>query len=502
MDRSAPKPTRPSPSGSSSSVPALVWSSPPVIQRANAPARILPAPPVQVLQPASRILPVPAPHASRPQAAQPQKNPAAPRTHAPQAPRTVPLPQAPPRPAVQPGGRPSPIAQPKMQAAPPIPAPRSPAAHVVQQKAAIAPPSTVPRQAPASTQTSRPPSTLQAKTARDAGRSGVIQRYNIGTIYNRYIKTVAEAVKPEEAILSDAQIVHDTLNNREKADIYFGFTDRWVQDRVKTMGVSPMRALASIVGGHVEGGGDSPTKLSKLFEVTAGEFPFLETANKLRNRPFHDVSAGLHHGEYEHSMQLHFVSDMYKYPNLYGTTGLRKSYQELIGAMLNSKHVIQTPEGDQLSFWSLVMDIQGGFIKGKKNKGKDGVRFLFEEEEDPYASTLGTSATLMHYGFGVGNKQVAFESSAIKHGELAHRYPHIAEAVHNRGLKRTSEATKERPFPHYKHTDFGPEPKLERRQQAQERVRSFKPPSYTPIEWEVRPQGIKDVGSVRKDVLR
>jgi hypothetical protein len=183
-----------------------------------------------------------------------------------------------------------------MRAAPPIPAPRSPAAHVVQQKAAIAPRQAVVRgqQVPAPTatagRTSRPPGALQAKTA---GRPGVIQRYNIGTIYERYLEQVKENVSPGKAILHDAQIVHDTLNNREKADIYFGFTNRWVKDRVETMGVTPMRALASIVGGHVEGNEGYPTKLSKLFEVTTGEFPFLATANKLKNRPFHDVSAGL-----------------------------------------------------------------------------------------------------------------------------------------------------------------------------------------------------------------
>ncbi len=497
MDRSVPKPTRPSPAGSSGSAPALVWSSPPVIQRATAPARILPAPPVQVLRPASRILPVPAPHASRPQAAQPQRNPAAPRVHAPQAPRTVPLPQTPSRPAVQPGGRPSPIAQPKMQAAPPIPAPRSPAAHVVQQKAAIAPSPTAPRQAPASPQTSRPAGALQAKTARDVGRSGVIQRYNIGTIYSRYVEKLGKDITPHPAILHDAQIVHDTLNNPAKADIYFGFTNRWVKDRVETMGVSPMRALASIVGGHVEGGGDSPTKLSKLFEVTTGEIPFLETANKLRNRPFHDVSAGLHHGEYEHSMQLHFVSDMYQYRYLYGTTGLQTSYQALIGAMLNPAYVITTPEMDQLSLWSLVMDIQGGFITGRKK----GVRFLYKEEEegDPYAGTFGTSATLMHYGFGVGKPLGAYKS--MGHGELAKRYPYIAEAVHNRGLKRTGEATEERPFPKYRHTSFELGHKEERRQQAQKIVHSFDPESYAPRKWEIRPQGLKRIGSLRENVL-
>jgi hypothetical protein len=197
-------------------------------------------------------------------------------------------------------------------------------------------------------------------------------------------------------------------------------------------------------------------------------------------------------------MQLHFVSDMYQYPYLYGTTGLQTSYQTLIGAMLNSDYVITTPEKDQLSLWSLVMDIQGGFIKGKKNKGKEGVRFLFgEEEDDPYAGTFGTSATLMHYGFGWGGKQEVFESSRLKHGELAHHYPYIAEAVHNRGLKREAESFGPGPFKSYKHTDLD---KSAIKEKAQITVKSFS--DYTPVHWDVRPQRIKDdVGSVRKDVL-
>ncbi len=489
MDRPASKPARPFPAGTSSPAPALVWPGSPVIQRATAPPRILPAPPIQVLQPASRILPVPAPHTSRPQAVQLQGNPAAPRAHVPQAPRTVPLPP------VQPGGRPSPIAQPKMRAAPPIPAPRSPAAHVVQQKAAIAPQRTVARgpQAPATAaRTSRPPGALQAKTA---GRPRVIQCYNIGLIYERYLEKVKENVLPDKKILSDAQIVHDTLNNREKSDIYFKFTNEWVKDRVKTMGVTPMRALASIVGGHVEGGEGYPIKLSKLFEVTSGEIPFLETAKKLKNRPFHDVSAGLHHGEYEHAMQLHFVSDMYQYKYLYGTTGLQTSYQALIGAMLNPAYAI-TLEGADLSFWSLVMDIQGKFIR--VNEG--GVRSLLEEE-DPYAKIFGTSATLMHYGFGVGKSLNSYKS--MEHGELAKHYPYIAEAVHYRDLKRTNEATEERPFPlyKYKHKVFEISDKEEIRQKAQDRVNSFYPISYEPLKWKVSKSGSKKVGELRENVF-
>jgi hypothetical protein len=174
--------------------------------------------------------------------------------------------------------------------------------------------------------------------------------------------------------------------------------------------------------------------------------------------------------------------------------------------MLNSKHVIQTPEGDQLSFWSLVMDIQGGFIKGKKNKGKEGVRFLFKEGEDPYTETFGTSATLMHYGFGWVPKdkrekekeyveQQGYKS--MKFGELANRYPYIAEAVINRGLKREEESFGSGPFKSYKHMKLDKESIKEK---AQVRVKYFS--GYTPEHWDVRtPDVNKPIGNVRKDLL-
>ena len=253
-----------------------------------------------------------------------------------------------------------------------------------------------------------------------------------------------------------------------------------------------MRALRVIINKLEKG-----KKLPKLFEVTPDTENFLKTVSPVEG-PFHDVSAGKFHGEYEHALQVGFIKDLYEYKHLYGSTKLNKPFSEMWKAMYNPEYEVTTEEGITLSLWDLVLDIRGSFV----SKGKGGVRDLLkrgdgEEEGDPYKGTLGTSATVLHNLFGAyGEEEAYLAQTELSKGDLAKQYPHIAEAILNRHLKRVSETTTEG----FVFNPLSEEEKQERKQKARDIVKTYG--GELPHDWEPRasrkPPGLK--GKPRENV--
>jgi hypothetical protein len=327
----------------------------------------------------------------------------------------------------------------------------------------------------------------------------VVQRYDIKKVYTR----IKEAV-PADDVLADLQIIHNTLNNKSPKGPfmqYLQFLNEQIERRGKTYGWTPMESLALSLGPV------GKWKHSKIFE-SASEAGILGHIKTTDGR-FHDVSAGLHHGEYEHALQTDFIRNMYKYRHLYGGTGLSTSYDAVLGAMTDVKYMVSV-NGRLLSLWDIVMDIQGGFISNPGKRMEQGINPLFREEEgDQYKKEeeriFGTSATVLHYAFGAGTDvSLGKTYPGVEKGELAVEFPYLAEAIWNRAAKRTDEEIGKFPKQSYKTVGFSGSQKLERRTKIQNSLGLLTSgkKNYTPIEWRLKESTKASESSpVRKNVF-
>lgn len=293
-----------------------------------------------------------------------------------------------------------------------------------------------------------------------------LQLYNIGEVYDKYEergKLQEDYQRPEKGALHDLQIIHETLNDKGSVNQYFAQVDNYINLEVSYNNVTPMAALSQKLRKDL-----GVTKILRLYETVPSDTGFVKLLGESSTEEpalFQDISAGLFHGEYEHLLQLAIVKEMYADKEKYG---LKKSFKEVWDAMVSSKHVVKVNEKTDLSLWSIVMDIQGHFISGQ-NRAKAGINPLFGGE-DQYDGIYGTSATLLHHGFGAWEKG-NYSSQDVKPGELARRYPHLAEAIVTRNLKREQEAgygtNKIESFPNfYKGIAHSDEVKEERKKAA------------------------------------
>lgn len=263
------------------------------------------------------------------------------------------------------------------------------------------------------------------------------------------------------------QIIHKTLNSKEFVNQYFAEVDDYIYGKVKNKGVTPMAALSRKLRK-----GLGATKLFRLYETVPSDTGFVKLLGENSTEEpalFQDVSAGLFHGEYEHLLQLAIVKKMYAEKEKYG---LRKSFKEVWDAMISSKHIVNVDEKTDLSLWSIVMDIRGEFISGKEA----GINPLFNGENQ-YQGIYGTSATLLHSGFGAwlgGN----YAKQGMEKGELAKSYPHLAEAIITRAFKRKKETDYEETknsFPNsYKYMVHSDEVKENFKKEARKRIEGYK----------------------------
>lgn len=258
--------------------------------------------------------------------------------------------------------------------------------------------------------------------AKSAARPGAVQRYSIREVYEKAHKHAM----PNDEVLHDLQIIHDRLNGSEG---YFRKYLKDVDDLIKDrpQGWTATRRL------RVHLATEDKLKLPKIFATPTSKDPvgleneFLDVAKKTGGHAFHDVAAGLFHGEYEHGLQMQFIKEMYLYPYTYGGTGLRTSFQQVWAAIVNPLYTVRVDEGLALSLWSIVMDIRGGFASG----AQPGLRQLLGP--GVYADTFGTSATVLHHGFGAWNKGMY---PNVRFGSLQSEFPNLSKAVVDRHNKR------------------------------------------------------------------
>jgi|GEM_PF-5026140 len=275
----------------------------------------------------------------------------------------------------------------------------------------------------------------------------VLQCYDIRKIY-----ALAGKKLPEEDVFKDLQFIHDALNDRNRMHVYFDFVNGWIEHRVKDLGWTPTESLVLTFKESVE---QVRFKLPKLFEPAPSELDFLKTMRTV-GRPFHDVSAGLFHGEYEHALQLDFIRRMFEFKPRYDSTELRTDFQTVWGTLFDENYVVVIPEGGRdgknltLSLWDVVMDIQGGFLQTKSPKGLSALSLEGSplSKKELYGGSYATSATLMHHAFGAYDGLNLKEPpdytsiTGLSFGELTKLYPYLAAAIIDRHMKRKLESIK------------------------------------------------------------
>ncbi|MCP3166716.1 eCIS core domain-containing protein [Myxococcus qinghaiensis] len=274
----------------------------------------------------------------------------------------------------------------------------------------------------------------------------VLQCYNIRRIY-----ALAGGSLPDGDVFDDLQFIHDALNDQARMHVYFDFVNELVMHRVKDLGWTPTESLVLTFKESVE---QVSSKLPKLFEPAPSELDFLKKMRTV-GRPFHDVSAGLFHGEYEHALQLDFIRRMFEFKHRYDSTALKTSFRDVWRALFDEAFVLTIKKGGRdgenlnLSLWDVVMDIQGGFLRDGEKEPK-GLTALPGEEapltkKGLYQGSFGTSATFMHHAFGAFGRAKPNDYEPITGiigGTLARRYPYLAAAIIDRHMKRQQEAIK------------------------------------------------------------
>lgn len=299
-----------------------------------------------------------------------------------------------------------------------------------------------------------------------------LQPYNIGEVYDKYEEkgqVQKDYQRPGKDVLHDLQTIHKVLNDRECVNQYLSEVDEYVHRQVsQDKKVTPMAALSHKLRTDL-----GAKELLKLYETAPSDSGFVKVISKESDEEpvlFQDISAGLFHGEYEHLLQLAIIKQMYDQKE----SGMKTSFKDVWDAMFDSSHLVHVDNKTQLSLWSIVMDIQGNFIYGKDRK-KAGINPLFGGQ-DQYEGIYGTSATLLHHGFGAWSSG-DYSSQGIKQGELAKKFPHLAEAIITRNLKRYDDAEyiegyKFEGYPsHYRHRVYSKEEKEQRKQLARKIIK-------------------------------
>lgn len=274
----------------------------------------------------------------------------------------------------------------------------------------------------------------------------VLQCYNIRRIYK-----LAGSPLPEGDVFDDLQFIHDALNNPDRMHVYFEFVNELIEHRVKKLGWTPTESLVLTFKESVE---QVRFKLPKLFEPAPSELDFLKTMRKV-GRPFHDVSAGLFHGEYEHALQLDFIRRMFEFRRVYDSMELKTSFRDVWQALFAEDFVLTIKGGGRdgedlkLSLWDVVMDIQGGFLRDR-DKEPLGLTALSSEDtpltkKGLYKGSFATSATFMHHAFGAFGLTKPDDYTPVTGfmgGALAKTYPYLAAAIIDRHMKRKLESIK------------------------------------------------------------
>ncbi|AKF86068.1 hypothetical protein MFUL124B02_21165 [Myxococcus fulvus 124B02] len=329
---------------------------------------------------------------------------------------------------------------------------------------------------------------------RGASGPSILQCYNIKKIY-----ALANVRLPDTDVFEDLQFIHDALNTPQRMHVYFDFVNGLIKHRVKDLGWTPTESLVLTFKESVE---QVRVKLPKLFEPAPSEMDFLRTMRGIR-RPFHDVSAGLFHGEYEHSLQLDFIRRNFEFKHAYESTELKTDFRTVWDTLFDERYVIKVPEGARggkeliLSLWDVVMDIQGGFLQKSGPKGLSGLPTEQEPltKEDLYQGSFGTSATLMHhafgaYGLGLKTPPDYAPITGLSFGVLAKRYPYLAAAIIDRHMKRKLEAIKKSGSPdlgidgyHEKHHSI--EAKEARKKAVREVLAQLN--TGEDVDWQVKP---------------